>query len=258
MIKKTYILFIFTMFSYSFGEVELSSNLVAEWFRYDGQLIVKDVTKRAQKQIGEDLIWSEKYYSKDNTFAPVQIALARGGSILNQSLRESLKNRKVEYLEINGKHTGIAYDSGFGPGGSSFTTILSSTDNDLDLILKLTMPGDPPLDRTANPEYLEVIFDASILEMLQKVGAEAISYVETRLNNSVQKKDLGVEPQTKGVEQQVEIIDDKSFNLDVEEPIKVVTPEPSEEPIEKSSNWWLWLIGAAVFVGGVLMFRRKK
>jgi len=36
------------------------------------------------------------------------------------------------------------------------------------------------------------------------------------------------------------------------------TTKPAEEPIEKSSNWWLWLIGAVVVIGGVLIFRLKS
>lgn len=44
-----------------------------------------------------------------------------------------------------------------------------------------------------------------------------------------------------------------------EEPAEVAAPEPSEEPAEKSSNWWLWLVGLAVVVGSVgLMLRRKS
>ena len=40
---------------------------------------------------------------------------------------------------------------------------------------------------------------------------------------------------------------------------EVTTPEPSEEPDEKPSNWWLWLVGLLVVVGGVgLVVRRKS
>lgn len=34
--------------------------------------------------------------------------------------------------------------------------------------------------------------------------------------------------------------------------------EPSEDPVEQSSNWWLWLIGAAVVVGGIGLIIRHK
>ena len=49
---------------------------------------------------------------------------------------------------------------------------------------------------------------------------------------------------------------------------EVAAPEPTieetsevliaAEPTEESSNWWLWLIGAVVVVGGILVIRSKK
>lgn len=43
-----------------------------------------------------------------------------------------------------------------------------------------------------------------------------------------------------------------------EEATEVVTAEPTEDPAEKASNWWLWLIGAVVVVGGVGLGVRRK
>lgn len=40
---------------------------------------------------------------------------------------------------------------------------------------------------------------------------------------------------------------------------EVVVAEPIEEDVEQSSNWWLWLVGALVVVGGLgLVLRRKN
>lgn len=44
----------------------------------------------------------------------------------------------------------------------------------------------------------------------------------------------------------------------IEEPAEVVVAAPIEEEVEPASNWWLWLVGAVVVVGGVLLVRRKK
>lgn len=44
----------------------------------------------------------------------------------------------------------------------------------------------------------------------------------------------------------------------IEEPTEVVTTEPSEEPVEQSSNWHLWLIGVVVVVGGIALAVRRK
>ena len=45
----------------------------------------------------------------------------------------------------------------------------------------------------------------------------------------------------------------------IEVPAEVVVTEPIEEDVEPSPNWWLWLVGAVVVIGGVgLIVRRKK
>lgn len=51
---------------------------------------------------------------------------------------------------------------------------------------------------------------------------------------------------------------DISQEPEIEEPAEVVTPKPSEELVEKSSNWWLWLIGGVVIVCGTVMLRPKS
>ena len=43
-----------------------------------------------------------------------------------------------------------------------------------------------------------------------------------------------------------------------EEPTKVVDTEPIEGDVEPASNWWLWLVGGVIIVGGILKVRRKK
>lgn len=43
-----------------------------------------------------------------------------------------------------------------------------------------------------------------------------------------------------------------------EKPLEVKTPEPSEEPAEEPPQWWLWLIGAVVIVGGIGLIARRK
>ncbi|MBT62557.1 MAG: hypothetical protein CML13_05020 [Puniceicoccaceae bacterium] len=44
----------------------------------------------------------------------------------------------------------------------------------------------------------------------------------------------------------------------IEEPAKVVTIEPAGELVEQSSQWWLWLVGALVVVGGFVVVVRRK
>lgn len=44
----------------------------------------------------------------------------------------------------------------------------------------------------------------------------------------------------------------------IEESAEVTSDEPSEEAAEKSSNWWLWLIGAVLVVRGLGWVIRRK
>jgi len=44
----------------------------------------------------------------------------------------------------------------------------------------------------------------------------------------------------------------------IEEPAEMVAAKPIEEEVEQSSNWWLWLIGAVIVVGGVGLAVRRK
>lgn len=60
------------------------------------------------------------------------------------------------------------------------------------------------------------------------------------------------------VEQQVETITPQTSEATMQGPAKAVVAEPIEEDVEQSSNWWLWLIGAVVVVGGTLVLRPKK
>lgn len=46
--------------------------------------------------------------------------------------------------------------------------------------------------------------------------------------------------------------------LGIEEPAEAVVAEPIEEDVEQSSNSWLWLVGAVIVVGGVLMLCYRR
>jgi LPXTG-motif cell wall-anchored protein len=69
--------------------------------------------------------------------------------------------------------------------------------------------------------------------------------------------DLDSKPESLSVAQSVQ--DPIEVKPKIEKSAESETPEPSEEPAEQSSQWWLLLIGAVVVVGGIgLMLRRKS
>lgn len=55
-----------------------------------------------------------------------------------------------------------------------------------------------------------------------------------------------------------ETVIEKHADKSPAEPVEVVVAEPTEEPTVPSSNWWLWLIGVAVVVGGIGLAVRRK
>jgi hypothetical protein len=65
--------------------------------------------------------------------------------------------------------------------------------------------------------------------------------------------------QSFSVEEVAKVIEEVTApELATEEPAEVVVAEPVEEGVEQSSNWWLWLIGVVVVVGGVVLLRSKS
>ena len=66
-------------------------------------------------------------------------------------------------------------------------------------------------------------------------------------------------PPAPPIEEIAEVIEEiKQPDPAIEEPTEVVVDEPIGEDVEQSSNWWLWLIGAVVIVGGIVWILRRK
>ena len=96
-------------------------------------------------------------------------------------------------------------------------------------------------------------YEEDIQKMLRETGIK-IPPPEKFTNNVVAGKN-------KEEAQQINQIDEPPVRSasEGEEALEVDTPEPSEKTVERSSKWWLWLIGAVVVVGGIgLVLRRKS
>ena len=57
------------------------------------------------------------------------------------------------------------------------------------------------------------------------------------------------------VKQHVSIDENEST---IEEPAEVVVAEPIEEDVEQLPNWWLWLVGAVIIVGGIILLCHRR
>lgn len=60
------------------------------------------------------------------------------------------------------------------------------------------------------------------------------------------------------MEQRIETTRPQTAEPAIEESAEVFVTEPIEEYVEPASNWWLWLVGMVVVVGGILKVCRKK
>lgn len=101
--------------------------------------------------------------------------------------------------------------------------------------------------------------DANIQNRLRKYKADLEEY---QLSNETEM----IEEPAPPVEEVAEAIEEVTApELATEEPVEVTVAEPIEEPVDPSSNWpvwlanwWLWLVGAVVVIGGILKVRHKK
>jgi hypothetical protein len=114
----------------------------------------KDVTTDVQKKNGANILAAWQYTSnKKNQFAPLAIVLAKEGTFVNEKLKEDVTRHLaqastsdgVSRLALGDRMEGYMLSTG-GPGGTSILIKLHMLEKRIDLQIKLTIPGQPPLD----------------------------------------------------------------------------------------------------------------
>jgi hypothetical protein len=83
---------------------------------------------------------------------------------------------------------------------------------------------------------------------------------DQQLTNSDHPQDIEIPPSSPEKVEAPEVTEEAAAPKQaIEEPAEVVIAQPIEKNVEPSSNWWLWIIGAVVIVGGLgLVLRRKS
>lgn len=121
-----------------------------------------------------------------------------------------------------------------------------------DLERKLRQIGEKPRGATETENYLSYIPRADKTEVLKGLLEKAI--IALTPVSTAKGSDFVEYPK-----QHIETTSPQTAEQPTEEEsAEVVAIEPVSDPVEKSSNWLLWLIGALVVIGGVFVLRSRK
>lgn len=122
----------------------------------------------------------------------------------------------------------------------------------LELFLLMAKGASISLDNPIKKERMDAIALQSSKNEISTIEANPKKVVSSTIN----AKTSAINPPVKEVAEVIEEV--AAPESAIEEPAEVVVAEPIEEDVEQSSNWWLWLVGVVVVVGGVLAVSRKS
>ena len=147
-------------------------------------LVEKDVTLELQKKRGAAVIAAWQYISTNGSlFAPLSIVVANAGTFVNAEMHEEVSayweklggTGGVSRIAVGDQADGYEFSTG-GPGGSGTRIVLRFPVRGVDVQMILNVPGDPPLDSTAETEeYHRIITSGgqAIREKLTECASQA-------------------------------------------------------------------------------------
>ena len=118
----------------------------------------------------------------------------------------------------------------------------------------------PPSPEVRKGDIINFFIDYKIVDNAQRLYVSDSWLAQKPLKNisdSNTEDDAGLECARQVT---TEIFPVASGTVEAAKELIEVAPvvKPSEEATEKFAKWWLWLVGAVIIVGGILMIRRKK
>lgn len=129
------------------------------------KLAVSNITKEEKAQYGAGIVAACKIESTDGTFARMTVLVTEKGMVFSPRLKTIIANsekaaqkepnlKRVMLREIpfGKKAYGYVGLGGFGPGGSDAILVATIPDKGYEIIMKLSIPGDPPLAITPETE----------------------------------------------------------------------------------------------------------
>ena len=253
----------------AFGElVDLSR--VASVLEYPAnKLTISDLTQEGQRRHGTNVLSAYKLESADRTFAPMIFLVATKGMILSDELEAQIIKsqkaasndqmvkamaRRIEFRNGAYGYTGLA---GVGPGGTEELFIATLPKQNVDVQIKIVIPGEDLLAVTPETEAYHHLITEGGDELVKRVieCAEATIAKATLMSApSVQQTPVRpVPPSTSSV-----VGGDNSTP-------SLESSDPRSSPAVKAellkSFPWPWIIGSilllAVLGGSLLKIRRK-
>lgn len=241
----------------------LSSSEVAQLLGYpENRIQTRDLTEAAKRQLPQAIIATE-YYSDDGTFAPIIISLAAEKSILTPSLLKDteiyLQKAQahafvpaVRKVDLGGGIQGIAGLGGFGPGATE-ERIIVNVPGRMDLLLKITIPGDGLNADAETDGYHRIIIEGD--ETLEK---KLIECAKVTVAAAARMPSLFAEQSQKTFPPVPALTPTKALPTPTMSTTKISTVVQTES---SKSSLWLWIVGAILLLaaaGGILLKLRRK
>jgi hypothetical protein len=231
------------------------------------------ITKAQLRDAAEELV-RENQSVKDWNQNPLKHYVSYAFQHLEPEEVEGFEKIVMSYVRSDFRNAPVndaLFDSGFFGGD------LSLIQNYSDYVFSI-MEGGLSLEELNRESAGYVEITAEIVKLLGELDSPSAHALGKRISmrlaskfndsdsRTIDKKlssILGSRPSKPAIKQSGTPLVEKTMGTPLEatteESAEVTTLEPSEEPDEKPSNWWLCLVGLLVVVGGVgLLLRRKS
>lgn len=246
----------------------LSGSDVSRLLGYPEKRIqIRDLTEAAKIELPQAILAME-YYSDDGTFAPFLISVAPEKSILTPELLQGTDRYlqkaqaqgttpSVRKIDLGGGIKGIAGLGGFGPGATE-ERIIVSVPNRMDVLIKMTIPGDGLTVASDTKAYHRLITEGG-----ERLAETLIECVKVTVAAAASMPSLAAQqPQ----QARAPVLASTPNYAALAPPSSPTgsTPKPSPDVQinqPQQSSPWPWIIGAILFLavmGGVwFKFLRK-
>jgi len=142
----------------SFGELVDLSHLASILEYPANKLTISDLTEEGQTRHGANLLSAYKIESADRTFAPMTVVVSTRGTILSKQFEQKIiasmrqlqgypeANKLMRKLDYGDGAYGYIGLAGFGQGGSEEIFLATFPRQGKDLLIKIMIPGEEPLN----------------------------------------------------------------------------------------------------------------